>query len=52
MGDYGNNTILQYLFARSKKIGFNLQLGREIVDNDGFNTSNILDSYNQRKDLH
>jgi DNA polymerase elongation subunit (family B) len=39
MGDYGNNTILQYLFARSKKIGFDLQLGREIVDNDDFNAS-------------
>ena len=34
MGDYGNNTILQYLFARAKKIGFDLQLGREIADND------------------
>jgi DNA polymerase elongation subunit (family B) len=35
MGDY-DNTVLQYLFTRTKKIGFNLQLGREIVD------SNIL----------
>ncbi|HEY6883746.1 MAG TPA: DNA polymerase domain-containing protein, partial [Nitrososphaeraceae archaeon] len=42
MGDYGNNTILHYLFARAKKIGFNLQLGREIVDNDDFDTSKIL----------
>jgi DNA polymerase elongation subunit (family B) len=30
MGDYdNNNTVLHYLFARAKKIGFNLQLGRE-----------------------
>jgi DNA polymerase elongation subunit (family B) len=38
MGDYGNNTILHYLFARAKKIGFNLQLGREIVNNDYLST--------------
>lgn len=31
MGDY-DNTVLQYLFTRTKKIGFNLQLGREIID--------------------
>ena len=34
MGDYGDNTVLHYLFARAKKIGFDLQLGRDIVDND------------------
>ena len=28
MGDYDNTAVLQYLFARTKKIGFNLQLGR------------------------
>ena len=35
MGDY-DNRVLQYLFTRAKMVGFNLQLGREIVD------SNIL----------
>jgi DNA polymerase elongation subunit (family B) len=39
IGDYGNNTILQYLFARAKKIEFDLQLGRDMVNNDDFNTS-------------
>ncbi len=29
MGDYDNGKVLRYLFARAKKIGFDLQLGRE-----------------------
>jgi plastocyanin len=29
MGDYDNGKMLQYLFARAKKIGFDLQLGRD-----------------------
>jgi hypothetical protein len=29
MGDYDNGKLLRYLFARAKKIGFNLQLGRD-----------------------
>jgi len=40
MGDYdNNNTIFRYMFARARKIGFNLQLGREAVDgsDDDFN---------------
>jgi DNA polymerase elongation subunit (family B) len=35
MGDY-DNRVLQYLFTRAKMVGFNLQLGREIVDDDYF----------------
>jgi DNA polymerase elongation subunit (family B) len=44
MGDYdNNNTVLRYLFARARKIGFNLQLGRESVDgnDDDFNIQYI-----------
>ena len=42
MGDYDNTAVLQYLFARTKKIGFNLQLGREVVIDDSyFNTLKI-----------
>ena len=37
MGDYGNGKVLSYLFERAKKIGFNLQLGRD----GGNNYSNI-----------
>jgi hypothetical protein len=40
IGDYGNNTVLHYLFARAK-IGFNLQLGREIINNDYFSTPRL-----------
>jgi hypothetical protein len=29
MGDYDNGKMLQYLFARAKKVGFDLQLGRD-----------------------
>jgi DNA polymerase elongation subunit (family B) len=29
MGDYDNGKLLRYLFARAKKIGFDLQLGRD-----------------------
>ncbi|HZI71784.1 MAG TPA: DNA polymerase domain-containing protein [Nitrososphaeraceae archaeon] len=35
MGDY-DNRVLQYLFTRTKMVGFNLQLGREVVDDDYF----------------
>ena len=39
MGDYDNTAVLQYLFARTKKIGFNLQVGRKVViDDDHFDT--------------
>jgi DNA polymerase elongation subunit (family B) len=41
MGDYDNAAILQYLFARTKKIGFNLQLGREAMDDYYFNTLKV-----------
>jgi DNA polymerase elongation subunit (family B) len=43
IGDYdNNNTVLHYLFARAKKIRFNLQLGREIINNDYFSTLGSL----------
>ncbi len=39
MWDYDNTAVLQYLFARTKKIGFNLQVGRKVViDDDHFDT--------------
>ena len=41
MGDYDNAAVLQYLFARTKKIGFNLQLGREAIDDSYFNTLKV-----------
>ena len=44
MGDYdNNNTVLHYLFARAREIGFNLQLGREPI-NDNHDDFNIQKS--------
>jgi DNA polymerase elongation subunit (family B) len=34
MGDYDNGKILQYLFARAKKIGFDLQLERICISSN------------------
>jgi DNA polymerase elongation subunit (family B) len=34
MGDYGDSKVLRYLFERAKKIGFDLQLGRDDDDDD------------------
>ena len=49
MGDYDNTAVLQYLFARTKKIGFNLQLGREAIDDLLFQYSkSTLDSLDQK----
>ena len=45
MGDYGDNTVLHYLFARAKNIGFDLQLGRDIVDNDDFKHKRAWNMY-------
>ncbi|HET7391449.1 MAG TPA: DNA polymerase domain-containing protein [Nitrososphaeraceae archaeon] len=45
MGDYdNNNTVLRYMFARARKIGFNLQLGREAVDDGNDDDSDIQKS--------
>jgi DNA polymerase elongation subunit (family B) len=35
MGDYDNGKVLRYLFYRAKKIGFNLQLGRDDAELKG-----------------
>ena len=42
MGDYDNGKVLQYLFARAKKIGFDLQLGRDDDNDNSSNTSEHL----------
>jgi DNA polymerase I len=42
IGDYGDGKVLQYLFDRAKKIGFNLQLGRD-DDNNNLYTNTVED---------
>ena len=34
MGDYDDGKVLRYLFSRAKKIGFDLQLGRDGDNNN------------------
>src|SRR5919197_933879 len=48
LGDYDNGKVLQYLFARAKKIGFDLQLGRDDDDYYYSNTSEYLLTHNNK----
>ncbi len=43
MGDYDNGKVLRYLFSRAKKIGVDLQLGRD-DDDDNNHYSNTLEN--------
>src|ERR671937_1450094 len=46
LGDYDNGKVLQYLFARAKKIGVDLQLGRD--DEDAHNSNNGYSNTSER----
>ena len=49
MGTYDNTAVFHYLFTRTKKNGFNLQLGMEVVDDDDFNTLKRRFTYHRIK---